>query len=91
MVRRLVVVGVIPALAGAVLIGVALASRQGPAQAPAAVPAHLAGQLSHPPGDTFISPLNTQDTSGVMHVEEIAVVFGRAPRRIPRSYDFPRL
>jgi hypothetical protein len=181
-VRRLVVVGVIPALAGAVLIGVALASRQGPAQASTAVPAHLTGQLNHRPpwprnvpelrerlaelhlpalayegtvlhihqhldvfdngrhvtvpagigiGDTFISPLHTHDTSGVMHVEsptirpftlaeffgvwgvplahakvyvdgkrsipgvrlephqEIAVVFGRAPRRIPSSYDFP--
>jgi hypothetical protein len=181
-VRRLVVVAVIPALAGAVLIGVALASRQGPAQASTAVPAHLTGELTHGPpwprnvpelrerlaelhlpalayegtvlhihqhldvfdngrrvivpagigiGDTFISPLHTHDTSGVMHVEsptirpftlaeffgvwgaplahakvyvdgkrsipgvrlephqEIAVVFGRAPRRIPSSYDFP--
>jgi len=181
-VRRLVVVAVIPALAGAVLIGVALASRQGPAQASTAVPADLNGELTHGPpwprnvpelrerlaelhlpalayegtvlhvhqhldvfdngrhvivpagigiGDTFISPLHTHDTSGVMHVEsptirpftlaeffgvwgvplahakvyvdgkrsipgvrlephqEIAVVFGRAPRRIPTSYDFP--
>ena len=164
MVRRLVVVAVIPALAGAVLIGVALASRQGPAQASTAVPElrerlaelhlpalALEGTVLHihqhldvfdngrhvivPAGigigDTFISPLHTHDTSGVMHVEsptirpftlaeffgvwgvplahakvyvdgkrsipgvrlephqEIAVVFGRAPRRIPSSYDFP--
>jgi hypothetical protein len=181
-VRRLVAAAVIPALAGAVVLGVALASRQGSAQASTAVPAHLTGELSHGPpwprnirglrdrlaelhlpalsaegtvlhihqhldvfdngrritvpagigiGDTFISPLHTHDTSGVVHVEsptvrpftlaeffgvwgvplahaavyvdgtratagvrlephqEITVVFGRAPRRIPRSYDFP--
>jgi hypothetical protein len=173
---------VIPALAGAVLIGVALASRQGPAQASTTAPANLTGELTHGPpwprnvpglrarlaelhlpalsmegtvlhihqhldvfyrghrvtvpagigiGSTFISPLHTHDTSGVVHVEsptirpftlaeffgvwgvpltratvyvdgrrstagvrlepheEIAVVFGRAPRRIPASYDFP--
>jgi hypothetical protein len=47
--RRFVAVAALPALAGAVFLGVALASRQGPAQASTAVPAHLSGELAHGP------------------------------------------
>ena len=118
--RRLVAAAALPALAGAVVLGVALASRQGPAQASTTAPAHLTGELTHGPpwprnvsglrlrlaelhlpalaaegtvlhthqhldvldngrrvvvpagigiGNTFISPLHTHDTTGVVHVE----------------------
>lgn len=116
--RRLVAVAALPVIAGAVVVTVALASRQGSAQT--TVPAHLTGEMTNSPpwprnvdalrerlgelhlpalaaegtvlhihqhldvfdngkrvtvpagigiGDTFISPLHTHDTSGVVHVE----------------------